>query len=159
MTGFQCEAGKFGVLKKKIFLFLQFFKPCSIYSCSFTLPIWWGGEASTCLHSQSQHCFSQASWPGCHAGYVLLPLQRSNASSTLWEWSLPAQDPGPGFLQFHSCGIWLQNNLSAEEFINFAQRSEKSNSQCWGLGYPTLRWFYRLNVVCWSLIMKKDLRV
>lgn len=157
MTGFQCEAGKFVGFFLKKSPFLQFFKSCSIYSCSFTLPIWWVGEASTCLHSQSQHCFSQASWPGCHAGYVLLPLQRPNASSTVWEWSLPAQDPGPGFLQFHSCGIWLQNSLSAEEF-NFAQRSGKSNSQCWDPGYPALRWLYRLNIICRSVIKKKDLR-
>lgn len=41
MTGFQCKAGKgwgfyLPFLKKS--QFLQFFKPCSIYSCSFTLP-------------------------------------------------------------------------------------------------------------------------
>ena len=157
MRGIQCKAGKFDFFFKP--LFLQFLKPCSIYSCSFALPIWWGGEASTCLHTQSQHCFSQASWPGCHAGYVLLPLQRPNASSTLWEWALQAQDPGPGFLQFHSCGIWLKNSLSAEEFINFTQRSGKSISQCRDPGYQELRWFYGLNILCWSLKMKKDLRV
>lgn len=165
MSTFQCQTGKyllgfcfvlFFLKKKKNYSNISLKKKkktCSIYSCSFTLYIWWGREANTCLHSQSQHCFSQASWPGCHAGYVLLPLQRSNASSPLWERSLPAQDPGPSFLQFHSCGIWLQNILPAEEFINFTHRNGKSNLQCWDPGYPVLRWPYRLNTVCWTLMI------
>lgn len=167
MSTFQCQTEKVLLLlfifkkKKNNFSNIWFKKKktCSIYSWSFILHIWWGGEASTCLHSQSQHCFSQASWPGCHAGYVLLPLYRSNASSLLWERSLAAQDPGPSFLQFHSCGIWLQNSLPAEEFINFAQRSGKSNSLCWDPGYPALRWLYRLNIICGSFVIRKDLRV
>lgn len=52
------------------------------------------------------------------AGHRAMPgmysfLSRDQMHQAVWGWSLPAQDPLPGFLQFCSCGIWLQNALSA----------------------------------------------